>query len=193
MLLWLPNEPQWGGGGVVRALDRAAAFVSDLAARLATIAMLLSLALVVFGICARYFAGRPQSWSDEMVGYLLVAIVMFAATDALRENEHIAIDILTGKLKPLGKRIVALAGLAAVALFALLLIFKGWEMASFSKMVGLNSNQDLGAPLWVVQSLVPLGGILLLLSAVTLFLRVLIGEEAFEAPGEAGAVQRGLD
>jgi TRAP-type C4-dicarboxylate transport system permease small subunit len=182
-----------GGARIARVLDRGAALVSDLAARLATLAMLASLALVVFGICARYFAGRPQSWADEMVGYLLVAIVMFAATDALRENEHIAIDILTSRLKPLGRRIVALLGLVSVALFALLLIFKGWEMASFSKMVGLNSNQEMGAPLWVVQSLVPLGGVLLLLSAATLFLRVLAGDEVFEAPGEVGAVQRGLD
>lgn len=182
-----------GGARLARALDRGAAWVSEAAAYLATIAMLASLVLIVFGICARYFAGQPQSWSDELVGYLLVAIVMFAATDALRQNEHIAIDILTGKLKPMGQRIVALFGLVAVALFALLLIFKGWEMASFSKMVGLASNQELGAPLWVVQALVPLGGVLLLLSACTLFLRVLVGDQVFEAPGEVGAVQRGLD
>jgi hypothetical protein len=41
--------------------------------------------------------------------------------------------------------------------------------------------------------MIPLGGILLLLSAVTLFLRVLVGDEVFEPPGEVGAVQRGLD
>jgi TRAP-type C4-dicarboxylate transport system permease small subunit len=189
----MSTETVSGGVRIARALDRGAAFVSDLAARLATIAMLASLLVVVFGICARYFADRPQSWADELVGYLLVAIVMFAATDALRENEHIAIDILTSKLKPVGKRIVALLGLLTVGLFAALLISKGWEMVSFSKMVGLNSNQDLGAPLWVVQSLIPLGGILLLLSAATLFLRVLVGDEVFEPPGEVGAVQRGLD
>ncbi len=189
----MSTETTSGGARTARALDRGANFVSEAAAYIATIAMLLSLGLVVFGVCARYFAGHPQSWVDESVGYLLVAIVMFAATDALRQNEHIAIDILTSKLKPAGQRIVALVGLVSVALFAALLIFKGWEMVSFSKMVGLRSNQDLGAPLWVVQTLVPLGGVLLLLSAITLFLRVLAGDEVFEAPGEVGAVQRGLD
>src|SRR6185369_520779 len=148
------------GARIARALDRGAAFASNAAAILATLAMLASLILVVFGVCARYFAGRPQSWADEMVGYLLVAIVMLATTDALRQNEHIAIDILTSKLKPAGQRIVALIGLITVGLFAGLLIYKGWEMVSFSKMVGLASNQDMGAPLWVVQSLVPIGGVL---------------------------------
>jgi TRAP-type C4-dicarboxylate transport system permease small subunit len=181
------------GGRIARALDRGAAFLSNAAAILATIAMLASLGLVVFGVCARYFAGRPQSWADEMVGYLLVAIVMFATTDALRQNEHIAIDILSSKLKRGGQRIVALIGLVSVALFAALLIFKGWEMVSFSKMVGLASNQDLSMPLWIVQSLIPIGGVLLLLSATSLFLRVLAGDEVFEPPGEVGAVQRGLD
>lgn len=181
------------GARIARALDRGAAFLSNAAAIVATAAMLVSLGLVVFGICARYFAGRPQSWSDELVGYLLVGIVMFATTDALRHNEHIAIDILTSKLKPAGQRIVAQLGLIAVGLFAGLLIHKGWEMVSFSKMVGMASNQDLSMPLWVVQSLIPIGGVLLLLSAASLFLRVLAGDEVFEAPGEVGAVQRGLD
>jgi len=189
----LPTSSSTKGARLARALDRGAEFFSNVAAVIATIAMLISLALVVFGICARYFVGRPQSWSDELVGYLLVAIVMFATTDALRQNEHIAIDILTSKLKPAGQRIVALLGLLSVALFALLLIHKGWEMVSFSKMVGLASNQDLGAPLWVVQSLIPIGGVLLLLSATSLFLRVLAVDDVFEPPGEVGAVQRGLD
>jgi TRAP-type C4-dicarboxylate transport system permease small subunit len=181
------------GARLARALDRGAAFLSNLAALIATLGMLVSLALVVFGICARYFAGRPQSWTEELTSYLVVAIVMFATTDALRQNEHIAIDILSSKLKPAGQRIVALIGLFTVGLFAALLIFKGWEMVSFSKMVGMASNQDLGAPLWIVQSLIPIGGVLLLLSATGLFLRVLAGDQVFEAPGEVGAVQRGLD
>jgi TRAP-type C4-dicarboxylate transport system permease small subunit len=189
----MTERPISTGARIARALDRGAAFLSNAAAVLATVTMLASLALVVFGICARYFAGQPQSWVEEMVSYLLVAIVMFATTDALRQNEHIAIDILTSKLKPAGQRIVALVGLISVGLFAALLIHKGWEMVSFSKMVGMASNQAMGTPLWIVQSLIPIGGLLLLLSTASLFLRVLAGDEVFEAPGEVGAVQRGLD
>ena len=182
-----------GGVRMARALDRGAWWISEIASYLATTAMLVSLGLVVFGVCARYFAGRPQNWSEDLVSYLLVAIVMFATTDALRENEHIAIDILTSKLKRTGQRIVALVGLVSVALFAGLLMFKGWEMVSFSKLFGRAFNNELELPMWTVQSLIPVGGLLLLLSAVSLFLRVLAGDEVFEAPGEVGAVQRGLD
>ncbi|MEO8560278.1 MAG: TRAP transporter small permease [Rhodospirillales bacterium] len=190
----MPDKANGKGARIVRALDRGADLLSQAAAFLATIAMLASLALVVFGIAARYLLKTPQSWSDELVGYLLVGIVMFAATDALRKGEHIAIDILTGRLKPAGRRLVALLGLATVALFALLMIDKGWEMVAFSRMVDMHSNQDLGAPLWVVQLMIPVGGILLLISAVTLFLRELIGDPVFEDSHlQNGPVQRGLD
>ena len=133
---------------------------------LAAIALLASMAMIVYSVVMRYLLNQPIPWVDEMVGYLLVACVMLAAADALRQGEHIAVDIVTERLSARGKRWTAVLGLLAVALSALLLLVEGWDMVAFSWMVGLLSNGYLAVPMWIPQALVPVGALLLLLAAI---------------------------
>ena len=133
---------------------------------LAAIALLASMAMIVYSVVMRYLLNQPIPWVDEMVGYLLVACVMLAAADALRQGEHIAVDIVTERLSARGKRWTAVLGLLAVALSALLLLVEGWDMVAFSRMVGLLSNGYLAVPMWIPQALVPVGALLLLLAAI---------------------------
>ena len=133
---------------------------------LAAIALLASMAMIVYSVVMRYLLNQPIPWVDEMVGYLLVACVMLAAADALRQGEHIAVDIVTERLSARGKLWTAVLGLLAVALSALLLLVEGWDMVAFSRMVGLLSNGYLAVPMWIPQALVPVGALLLLLAAI---------------------------
>jgi C4-dicarboxylate transporter, DctQ subunit len=142
--------------------------------------VLVSLVLVCYSVAMRYLAGRPVPWVDEMVGYVLVASVMLAVAEALRRGEHIAVDVLTDKLGASGKRVVYFAGLAAVALTAAILVIEGWGMVAFSHMVGIRSVGYLDVPIWTVQLLVPLGGVLLGLAAAAEALRVAAGLPAPE-------------
>jgi len=161
-----------------RAADRLSRLVSDVGIAVAGLAMLASLGLVVYGVALRYGLNQPQTWLDEVVGYLLVATVMLGACDALRKREHIAIDLLTARLGRRARFLVAVLGLIAVGLTALLFIDEGWETVAFSKMVDMRSTGYLAAPLWIVQALIPLGGALLLLNATTLLARLLSGDLA---------------
>ena len=180
---------------IARGADRAARILSNAAMAISTAAILLSLALVCYGVVMRYFVNDPQSWVDEMVAFLLVAIVMLGSTDALRRNEHIAIDILTSRLRRRGRQIVAVIGLISVAAVGVLLITQGWAAAAFALKVNLRSTGYLEAPVGVLELLLPLGGGLLLLNAATLCLRTLAGDDPMaEAPAhEPGSVASGLD
>jgi C4-dicarboxylate transporter, DctQ subunit len=91
---------------------------------------------------------------------------MLAAADALFGGEHIAVDIVTERLSPHGKRITLMLGLVAVALTAVLLVVEGIGTAHFSHKVGLRSNGALELPMWLPQLLVPIGALMLLLAAV---------------------------
>jgi len=51
-------------------------------------------------------------------------------------------------------------------------------MVRFSNMVGLRSNGDLALPLWIPQSLVPIGALLLLLAALVAFVGAWRGKAA---------------
>ena len=153
----------------MKHVERLVRALAALGITLAAIALLASMFVIGYSIVMRYLLNQPQPWVDELAGYLLVAAVMLAAADALLKGEHIAVDIVTERLSGRGKRRVALGGLVAVALSALLLAVEGVDMVGFSRMVGLMSNGYLAVPMWIPQLLVPAGAVLLLAAAVIAF------------------------
>lgn len=155
--------------------ERFARAVARTALGLSAAALLASLATISYSVIRRYVFDTPVAWTDELVGYLLVASVMLAAADALFGDEHIAVDIVTERLSPRGKRIAFLLGLAGVAATAVLLLIEGIGMVQFSHKVGLRSNGDLALPLWIPQLLVPIGALLLLMAAIVAFVAALRG------------------
>ena len=149
--------------------DRLVRRLAALGVAAAALALLASLVLIVYSVVMRYLLGQPAPWVDELVGYLLVACVMLAAADALLEGEHLAVDLVTERLPPRGKRLTLLFGLVAVGLSALLLAVEGSDMVAFSRRVGLMSNGYMAVPMWVPQLLVPIGAVVMLLAAAAAF------------------------
>ncbi len=175
--------------GLIGRLDRLVGALATLGVALAAVGLIASMFLIAYSVVMRYFVNQPVIWVDELVGYLLVASVMLAAADALRHGEHIAVDIVTERLGERGRRLVTLAGLAAVALAAALLALEGADMVAFSRMVGLLSNGKIAVPMWIPQFVVPVGAALLGAAAVVAFLAALTGR----APVVRRAAHRGAD
>jgi C4-dicarboxylate transporter DctQ subunit len=173
----------------MNALRRLARGAARIALGLSAAALLASLAVIVYGVVRRYVFNAPVAWTDELVGYLLVASVMLAAAEALFGGEHISVDIVTEHLGPRGKRVTYLFGLAAVAASGVLLIVEGLGMVSFSRQVGLRSNGDLALPLWIPQSLVPIGALLLSIAALAAF----AGAWRGDAPPARDAPSAGIE
>jgi TRAP-type C4-dicarboxylate transport system permease small subunit len=161
----------------MQAFQRVVRALARLGLALSALAMLVALALIVYAVFERYVLDTPVPWTDELVGYLLVAMVMLAAADALLEGEHISVDILTERLGPRGKRITLLVGLVASAATGVLILLEGLGMVSFARMVGLRSNGYLAAPMWVPQMLGPSGGALLVAASLAALWRAWRGEE----------------
>jgi len=169
-----------GARSMARAADRLSRLLSDIGIAISGVAMLVSLVLVVYGVVLRYAINQPQTWLDEMVGYLLVATVMLGAADALRQREHIAIDIVTGRLNAQKRFWVAGLAMLAVVATALLFIVEGWGAVAFSKMVDMRSTGYLDMPIWTMQLLIPVGGAILLLNALTLLARLVVKDLAVD-------------
>lgn len=82
-----------------------------------------------------------------------------------------------GKLGGVARRAVAIWAAATVIVLAVLLVFQGLEMVSFSRMTGIRTHDRLDLPVWWVQCIVPVGGILLLIVSIRSILAALTGRE----------------
>lgn len=172
--------------GALELALRAADALARAGARLAAAALLAGFAIVIYGVACRYFLGRPQSWADEAAGWLVVATVMLAAADAERRNEHIGVDALVLKLPRRARRLAAALAALSVAAVAYFLVDEGLEMVAFSHMLGIVSNRLPQVPMWTVQSLVPLGGALLLAAAIANVVRAWRDRERPAQPAPPG-------
>lgn len=162
---------------VLRLADRVVGWLCALSIVLAAVLMLVSFALVAWSVIMRYFLNQPIPWVDELVGYLLVGLVMMAAADALRRGEHIAVDVLTVRLGPRGRRITQAAGQVSVLLIGIGLVIGGWQTVAFTKMLGIISTGYLSVPMYLPQMLIPVGGALLGLTALGGLVRMALGDE----------------
>lgn len=102
----------------------------------------LSLAFMcflVFGnVVLRYAFNSGITWSEEMSRFLFVWMIFLGSIGALKDKQHLGVEMLVKKLPPTGKKIVYTISNVLI-LFALWLIFEGsWKMALL--------NQDSKAP-----------------------------------------------
>ena len=64
-----------GSGALLGLLDRGLGAVTFAAAVLGAALLLVMTAVVGYSVALRYLFNRPQVWTDQLVGYLLVVVV----------------------------------------------------------------------------------------------------------------------
>jgi len=146
-------------GHVLEALCR-------LGTMLGALLVIATMAVVGYSVVLRYIFGEPQVWTDELVSFWLVAIVMLGAADVLRRGEHIGIDLVTNLLPPHMQTWADVWGLVSVIIFSIVLSISGWKMVDFSWSVGLLSDGYLELPMWIPQTFIPIGFALMGLAAL---------------------------
>ena len=160
---------------VLGALTRAAAALS-------AAGVLVSLVLIAWAVVMRYVFNRAPVWVDDVVGFMLVGIVMLAAAQVFRRGEHIGVDLLTSKLGPRAKRWAEGWSAAAVLAVALVFVVNGWRTAMFSRQLGIVADGRVEIPVFWLQLILPLGGLLLALAALEALARLAAGEPAVADP-----------
>lgn len=140
---------------------------------LSALMILAVLAITIVAVVRRYLLSDPLLGADAAVGFLVVFIVMLGAAEALRRGDHIRIDILYDRCGPRLRWWLDLLAQLSVLGFAVLLGLTGWRTMMFSRRFEAYSPGELALPMWMLQTALVLGALLLGLAALTAFLRLL--------------------
>jgi len=167
----------------LRVFGRIVAGLTSAAMATAAAGLLVALALIGWAVVMRYVFNAAPVWVDEVVGFLLVAIVMLAAAQTMRRGEHIAVDLLTGFLSGAGHRVTRIWTALTTFTVTAVLIINGWETANLARTLGLLTDGNLEWPTWWLMLLLPLGGVLLLLVTVEAFWRAVVRLPPVASPG----------
>jgi TRAP-type C4-dicarboxylate transport system permease small subunit len=161
--------------GAVSMLEAVASALARAGGVLSGLIIIGVLAITAVSVVGRYVLGSPVPGVDEGVGFLVVAIVMCGAAEALRTGSHIGIDLVSGAVGPKGRRFLDALAHLAVLVFSVLLFRAAWHTVVFSREFEAYSTGQLELPLWIPQSTMLLGAGLLGFVALAKLIRTAAG------------------
>ena len=163
---------------------RASSFVSrlieglvKLCGAISALLIILTLLIVSYAIFQRYILHTPLLWGDELVGYLLVTLITLGAAEALRQNDHISIDLLASRFGARYRRYLRIWSDLAVFVFASVLGWSTWITILFAYDFGEYSSGYIEVATWIPQVPMLIGMVLLALVALSRALRNFVPED----------------
>jgi TRAP-type mannitol/chloroaromatic compound transport system permease small subunit len=173
-----------------RAVDALNEKIGKTAAWLILFAVLVSTINALF----RYgFSISSNAWL-ELQWYLFAGTFLLCAPWTLKCNEHIRIDVVTGRFSPrVHAWIDIIGGLVFLMPMCVVILWSAVHFALDSIGSGEMSSNAGGLIVWPAKLLIPVGFFLLLLQAISevikrvAFLKGLIDGKAFEKGGGHGA------
>lgn len=129
----------------------------------------LSMTVVVaVQVFFRYGLNQSLFWSEELARYLLVWLSFLGASVAYRRKAHPGIDLLQAKMPATLQRLSAITvHLASLALFIVMIVY-GYRFAYF---VRLQISPALYLPKWIVFSIIPISGFILMIHGFNFLLK----------------------
>lgn len=114
----------------------------------------------LYSVFMRYVMGSSQSWATEIFTMLLVWAIFIGFSTALREDKHIAIDIIYDRAGPTFRKISQVVTLLVGLSFSVFIIWSGLDMVMTAYAQQIKTI-DLGFPIWINYLIMPIAGALL--------------------------------
>ena len=122
--------------------------------------MMLMTVVVLWGVFTRYAMGSQASWSEELARFLLIWIGILGAGYAAGQRFHLAIDLLKPKLNADNqKRLTIFINMVVIAFVFTVMIIGGFRLIYITQVLG-QLSPALRVPMWVIYSVVPISGLL---------------------------------
>ncbi|WP_227939289.1 TRAP transporter small permease [Alkalihalobacillus deserti] len=134
--------------------------------------LLVSVVLLVFLAATGRWLGFPVAWSVNIAQLLLVWIIFLGANIALRNNQHIGVDVFTSRLPLSLQKCIELLILLLMAGFLSLAIYYG-TMLSLENSSRIISNTTLSYS--YITMGVPIGCLLMLITIIAKIIRSIKG------------------
>src|SRR6266513_2449210 len=111
-------------GMMLGALGRANGWITLWLARIASAALALIAAVTFFDVVGRYFFRAPFAFSVELTQLAMAIVVYFGVGLVTHEDAHISADVVTLRLPPRGRALLAVVTNLLAAAFLVLMVWR---------------------------------------------------------------------
>lgn len=127
--------------------------------------LLTAMVISLYSVFMRYIVGESQSWATEIFTMMFVWAIFIGFSTALRDDAHVAIDILYDRAGPGMKKVCEVVTLVVGTAFSIFFIWTGTDMVLTAYGQGIKTI-DVGFPIWINYLIMPIAGVLLLIRFV---------------------------
>ena len=139
-----------------QAINRILSRILEGVGLLAGCLLCLMIFMTFFESVARY-SGYPTTWTMEFTEYALVYLVCLAISYAEKYGDHIRVDFFINLLPRKIKNYVEIFNYCCIILLTITLTYYGFKLSLKSFIFGVLSPTPLRVPLFLVQSILPIG------------------------------------
>lgn len=132
------------------------------------LALLMALLVldVIWQVVTRFLLNNPSSFTDELARYLLIWLGLLGAALVSGHKMHLAIDLLSDRIRPQFQKYLAIFIDLVVLITALsIMVFGGSKLVYTIWSLGQTSTA-LQVPLSVVYTIIPFSGLLITYFAI---------------------------
>lgn len=132
---------------------------------------LIIVALMATNVLLRYAFNTGSVWAQELEWHLLVPLILFGTSYALRHGEHVRVDIVYGRFSARNKVIVDLVSALLAIAISVLFIWFSIHYVQQSYVIDEGSPDPGGLPhRYLLKALIPIGFTLLLAQSIAVAL-----------------------
>lgn len=163
--------------GYIRAISALMRGIRALIAVILVVSVLLNFANVVL----RKFFAAPIVGAEEVMNFLMVAVVFLGAGVVAFDNTHINMEILIDRFPKRVGNIFRAVALVAAVVIAAILVDLGLPIIEHLRQFN-ELSQAANVPLWIPQLMVPIGLTLLALGALARLAMLAVPRAATQVP-----------
>jgi len=139
--------------------------------RIAAVAVFGILALVSMEMFLRSVFGYSTQMSDEMSGYLNVGVIYFGLAMALRDGTYVRVEPIFNRFKGWLAVLVRWFIVLVSLVFMWVTTRVMFDYLSYSYEADIRATSYSESPLWIPQTFIVIGSVLLMLQLVAFLLR----------------------
>lgn len=117
--------------------------------------------ILAYEVVARYFFNAPTIWAQETATYLYMWTMLAASSYTLQEGKHVHVDLVTERLPARMKMLAEMATSTIGLAFCAIVSIQAYQMIAATVRFGKVSATPLRVPLWIPQSALLIGFLLL--------------------------------
>ncbi|SHI17807.1 TRAP transporter small permease [Pollutimonas bauzanensis] len=155
-------------------IGRIASGVNHAAVTVSEFALLVLMLITAYAVIARYVFHSPSIFAVEISTYVLLLVAWASVGWVHKVDRHVSMEALNLRLTGRWKKTADAISELTILVFCAVLIWAGSNVMITAFERNYRSASLLKFPVWIAYSLIPIGGILLGLVALSRFKRIVL-------------------